>query len=149
MTPPAWHAPPALLEAMVAVGFDYVASARDVRTTPAIGAEASMSGLRGVPLIEPTTVAGGRLVHLPTNFQATSDLDRAMTIVEAGGLLSIKAHIVKVALGHVQIDGLDELYRNYLDATFRALHREFGADLWWASMSEVAGAVLAAERSRA
>ncbi len=145
MTPPAWQAPPALLSAMVDVGLDYVASARDIQTPPALGAEASMSGLRGVPLLAPVLVAGGHLVHLPTNFQATSDLDRAAAVVEAGGLLSVKAHIVKYALGHVQADGLDELYRNYLDALFRHLEREYGDHLWWATMGEVAAAVLAAE----
>jgi hypothetical protein len=138
MTPPGWNAPPALLEAMAGLGFDFLASARDIRTTITPDARAEMSGLRGVSLLHPEWVAGGRLLHLPTNFQATSPIERAVAIIEAGGLLSIKAHIVKSAHGHVALDGVDALYMNYLDVLLSTLEARFGDSLWFTSMGQVA-----------
>lgn len=138
MTPPGWNLPPALARAMVEVGLRYVASARDIRTPVSDRALAAMSGATGVPLIAPALLEDGRLVHLPTNFQATSDRQRAVDIVRAGGLLSIKAHIVKNALGHVALDGLDEGYRDRLHDLFSELESEHGDALWWATMGEIA-----------
>lgn len=137
MTPPGFAAPPALLRAMAAEGMSYVASARDIRTPVRPDAAASMTGLTGVPLYHPAAVENGALVHVPTNFQATSPAERAIQIVTAGGLLSIKAHIIKDALGHIALDGMDELYRNYLDMLFRELDRRWGDSLWWPTLSEL------------
>jgi Uncharacterized protein conserved in bacteria (DUF2334) len=144
MTPPGWHAPRALLEAMARLGFCYISSARDIRTPVAPEAVTAMSGLQGVSLVQPEMVAGGRLVHIPSNFQATSEIDRAMAIVAAGGLLSVKAHIIKTAMGYVQLDGMDVLYRNYLDTLFATLEDRFGDHLWWTTMGEVASRVFSA-----
>lgn len=138
MTPPGWNAPPALLQAMVELGLSFVASARDIKTPVLPGARAAMSGLRGVSLLEPEWIAEGRLVHLPANFQATSPKERAVDLIEAGGLLSIKAHIVKDALGHIALDGVDALYMNYLDALFCWLEDRYGDGLWWTSMGAIA-----------
>jgi len=77
-------------------------------------------------------------VHVPSNFSATSSLDRALELVEAGGLLSIKAHIIKLAFGHVMLDGVDALYRNYLDVVLSKLEDHLGDRLWFATMAEVA-----------
>lgn len=141
--PPAWNAPPALVEALEQLGFTFLFSARDVATpiTPAV--EAGMSGLRGVSLLQPQSLGRSGLVHLPCNFQATCAPERAFAIVEAGGLLHIKAHVFKSGGGHVMQDGLDELYCNYLDLLFRDLHQRYGASLWWAQPSEVAQRVRA------
>jgi hypothetical protein len=111
--PPAWNAPPA---------------------------RAAMSGLTGVSLIYPELLTGSELVHLTCNFQATSPPERAMEILRLGGVLHVKAHIFKAGGGHVMLDGLDELYANYLDALFGALENEFGSRLWWTTLSEVASA---------
>jgi hypothetical protein len=141
MTPPGFHAPPELLRAMAEEGLSFVASARDIRTPPAREARAAMTGLRGVPLLDPVLLEEGRLVHVPTNFQATSPPERAFDIVEAGGLLSIKGHIIKAAYGHVALDGIDELYGNYLDLLFRELDRRYGDSLWWTTVGGVAEAL--------
>jgi hypothetical protein len=138
MTPPGWDASPGLLTAMSRLGFTFVASARDLRTPIAPGATAQMSGLRGVSLTRPALVADGALVHFTTNFQATTPIERAFEVVRCGGLLAVKAHIVKSAFGLVMLDGLDDLYANYLDLLFRELHRAFGASLWWTTMGEIA-----------
>jgi hypothetical protein len=138
MTPPGWNLPPGLAAAMTRLEFLYVASARDVLTPVTPGAVTAMSGLRGASLIQPQRIEGGRLLHFTTNFQATNDLDRALQIVEQGGLLAVKAHIVKTAFGHVQLDGLDALYRNYLDLLFKTLEERYGDELWWTSMGEIA-----------
>ena len=100
-----------------------------------------MSGLAGASLIVPTWInmtGDHRLLHITTNFQATSRLERALEIIDAGGLLSIKAHIFKSGGGITLADGLDEAYVNYLDLLYRELDRRYGERLWWTSHFEVA-----------
>lgn len=137
LCPPGWSAPPALLDAMGDVGLRFIASARDLVTPIAEQARTNMSGLRGVSLIHPEWIQGGQLLHLTTNWQATSAWQRAREILECGGLLSIKAHIVKNALGHISQDGLDESYRNRLGELFAWIWQEFGEQVWWTSMGEI------------
>jgi hypothetical protein len=138
MCPPSWDLSQDLAEAMVENGLIFVASGRDIRTAVSADSVNAMSGLRGVSLIYPERFQQGRLIHFTTNFQATSPMDRAIQIVEMNGLLAIKAHIVKNACGHIALDGLDELYRNYLDLVFSELERRYGESLWWTSMAEIA-----------
>ena len=137
MCPPGWNAPPTLLTAMDDLGLEFVASARDIRTAITRDATANMSGLRGPSLIYPSSIAATKLIHFSTNFQATSQWERAAAIIEAGGLLAIKAHIIKDALGHVAVDGIDAVYCNFLDLLFERLHREFGDALWWTTMGRI------------
>lgn len=136
--PPGWNAPDPLLDELVKNGFDYVASARDIFTDISKDAKTDMSGIKGEPLIFPSLLKEGKIVHFPTNFQANSTIDRARDIVNNNGLLSIKAHIVKNIFGYTAIDGVDELYMNYLDVLLTNLGNEFGDDLWWSSMGEMA-----------
>ena len=138
LAPPRWYLSRDLVRALVDQGFTFAAASRDVRTPIAYGACNAMSGLLGASLLRPQLLANGRLVHLTTNFQATSPIDRALAIVDHGGLLSIKAHAVKNVFGHIMADGLDDLYRNYLDVVLRRLEDRYGDDLWWTSMSEIA-----------
>jgi hypothetical protein len=138
MTPPGWDAPQPLLKAMIRLGFRYIASARDILTPVSAEATTQMTGMQGVSLIRPQPVANGAIVHIPSNFQATSTLERAREIIHAGGLLAIKGHIVKNAMGHVALDGIDRVYCNFLDLLFRSLDQEFGDSLWWCSMGQIA-----------
>jgi len=62
---------------------------------------------------------------------------RAHAIVEAGGLLFIKAHIFKTGGGITMLDGLDNIYCAYLERLWRELHRRYGDTLWWTSLEEV------------
>ena len=139
VAPPGWEAPPPLLEALEALQFRFVASARDLDTPVSPSALTAGSGLRGVPLIHPHRV--GALVHLTTNFQATSTAERALAIVEAGGLLSIKAHLLAESGTYRALDGLTDAYREHLHAVLSAIEERWGDAIWWPSMSEVAGAV--------
>jgi hypothetical protein len=139
LCPPGWEAPPPLLDAMADVGLGFVASARDTVTPVASGATTAMSGLRGVSLLYPAWLPGRRVLSVPTNFQGPSPLERAHAIVEHGGLLSIKAHIVKRVGGYVAADGLDEEQRARLDALFTTLEQRYGDALSWTTM----GALLA------
>jgi hypothetical protein len=138
MCPPAWELSDDLARAMLDASLSFVASARDIRSPIGPDSVTAMSGRHGVPLIYPAYLPGLNLLHFTTNFQATSPFDRAAAIVESGGLLAVKAHIVKYAFGHVALDGMDELYRNYLDLIFRELDRRYGDSLWWTSMAEIA-----------
>jgi len=137
MCPPGWNAPPALLDAMIDCGLSFVASARDIFTLITEDATTNMSGMKGVSLIYPEWVHNHRLVHIPSNFHSTSTIDRAVAIIEKGGLLAIKAHIVKRAMGYTAYDGLDEIYRNYLDLLLTILEERYGDALWWTSMGAI------------
>lgn len=137
MCPPGWNAPPALLTAMNDVGLHFVASSRDIKTNITPDATTNMSGIKGASLIYPSRVDGTRLVHFATNFQATSAWERAKAIIDAGGVLAIKGHIIKDALGYVALDGIDGVYCNFLDLLFERLHREYGESLWWTSMGQI------------
>jgi hypothetical protein len=138
MCPPGWNAPQTLLTAMDQLGFEFVASARDIKTDIAPAAVTNMSGLKGASLLYPSRIAGTRLVHFTTNFQATSKFERAAAIIDAGGLVAVKAHIIKDALGYVALDGVDAVYCNFLDLLFERLNREYGDALWWTTMGQVA-----------
>lgn len=135
--PPGWNASPAMLDALSDLGLSFVASARDLATPVSRDAVTNMSGMKGVSLILPQFIHKGRLLHITSNFQFTSPFERAMEIIENGGLLAIKAHIIKVALGHISLDGLDEMYRNYLDQLFTVLETRYGDSLLWTSMGEL------------
>ena len=135
--PPGWNAPDELLNRLVEEDFDFVASARDIFSPIHRNAKTNMSGIKGVSLIEPELIKKGKLIHFPTNFQANSTIERAKAIIENSGLLSIKAHIVKTVFGYVAIDGVDELYMNYLDVLLTNLKNEYGDELWITSMGEI------------
>lgn len=147
-SPPGWTAPPALRRAMVRHGLSFLASARDILTPIAPEAVTAMSGLSGVSLIFPDWTPEG-LVHIPANFQATSALDRATAILEAGGLLSLKAHAVKAIAGYVALDGLDAHYAETLDRVLTQLSHRFEDRIWFATMGDVAERFAAAHRSPA
>jgi predicted deacetylase len=147
---PAWNTPPALCTALGDEDFRFVASARDLDTPVGAGARTAGNGLRGASLIEPTWVAcatahepqapgaaAHRLVHFTTNFQATSPIERARAVVDAGGLLLVKAHIFKSGGGITMLDGLDDEYCAYLERLWRELDRRYGDALWWTSLEEV------------
>lgn len=135
--PPGWNAPDALLNQLINHDFDFVASARDIFSEISAEGKTNMSGIKGVPLIYPARIKDNRIIHFPTNFQANSKIERAQKIIDNSGLLSIKAHIVKSVFGYIAIDGVDELYMNYLDVLLTNLENEYGDDLWWTSMGEI------------
>jgi hypothetical protein len=137
MSPPGWDAAPELLSAMRAAGLTFVASARDLDTPPSPDAVANGSGLRGVSLIHPQRIEPG-LVHFPTNFQATSPIERALAILECGGLLSVKAHLLAESGSYRALDGLTTAYRDYLDRVFCTIEDRFGDGERWTSMGELA-----------
>lgn len=149
---PAWHTPPALCQALLDADFLFVSSARDLKTPVSQGARTAGSGLHGVSLIQPTSMhfthgqnparpsaSAQGLVHFTTNFQATSPIERAIAIIECGGLLSVKAHIFKTGRGFTMLDGLDDEYCSYLERLWRELDSRYGESLWWTTLAEVAG----------
>ena len=133
MCPPGWNAPNTLLNAMIIKDIRFVSSARDVNTTIEEGATTNMSGIKGEPLIFPSFINNGKLIHFPCNFQATSNIDRAIQILEHGGLLSIKAHIIE----GTSLDSIGWLYMNYLDILFSIINEKYGDSIWWTSMGEM------------
>jgi len=96
-----------------------------------------MSGLSGVSMLFPERIAPN-LLHISTNFQATSAPERAFDILDAGGILSIKAHISKNVPGHMHLDGVDELYMNYLDRLFDEIEQRYGDTIDWTTLNQLA-----------
>lgn len=137
LNPPAWDLSAELAAAMAEFNLEFVASARDIITPITRDAVTNMSGLKGASLIYPTWIGDAGLLHFTSNFQATCEIDRALEIIDCGGLLAIKAHIIKNANGHIALDGMDLLYRNYLDILFRTLKERYGDRLWWTTMGEI------------
>jgi hypothetical protein len=133
--PPRWTAQATLIEALDRFGNEFLASSRDIFTPVAGNAVCKMSGLEGTPLIHACRVSNQ--VHFTTNFQGTSPYERAFEILDAGGILAIKSHIIKYAFGHISLDALDRVYCNYLDLMFRDVKQRFGDSIWWASMAEI------------
>jgi len=148
MQPPAWEMSEELAQAMTDVRLGYACAARDILTPIAPGALTSMSGPTGLPLTEPALIQKSRLIHIPTNFQATSPLERAVDIIEQGGLLSIKGHIIKNAMGHIALDGIDGVYCNLLDLLFTTLEERYGEALWWPSLAQLCAHISEAKGDR-
>jgi hypothetical protein len=137
LQPPGWDCHVALREACRDVGIGWVTSARDIQTPVAMDAKTAMSGLSGVSMLFPERIAP-KLLHFSTNFQATSVPDRAFAILDAGGVLSIKAHISKNVPGHLHLDGVDELYMNYLDRLFFDIEQRYGEAIDWTTLNQLA-----------
>lgn len=142
MSAPGWHCTPELLTAMREAGLSFIASARDLDTAISPEVLASGSGLTDVLLLHPQRVEPG-LLHFPTNFQATSPIGRALDILNCGGLLSIKAHLLAQSGSYRALDGLTPQYRQFLDRVFCTIEDRLGDDLWWTSMGEIASRSIA------
>ncbi|MBZ0112912.1 MAG: hypothetical protein K8J08_10655 [Thermoanaerobaculia bacterium] len=138
LQPPGWELSSELAAAAARVGLQWVSSARDLETPISREALSAGSGLRGAPLIQPSWLRPSDLVHFSTNFQATCQRERALEILDSGGLLSVKAHAVKNVGGHVMADGLDRAYRDQLDQLFSDLDRRYGDHLHWTTFGALA-----------
>jgi hypothetical protein len=141
-TPPAWNAPPNLIASLIHNGFKFIASARDIVTDISKTAVNGMSGYPNVSILYPEYIENDLLVHIPSNFQATSSFERAEHIIENNGILSIKAHIIKESYGHVALDGIDADYIAYLDEVLCKLENKYADSLWWTTMGEMAEQII-------
>jgi Uncharacterized protein conserved in bacteria (DUF2334) len=137
LQPPGWTCSRALKDACRDVGIEWIMSSRDIVTPVSKDARTAMSGLCGVSLIFPERIAEG-LLHIGTNFQATSAPERAFGILDAGGVLSIKAHITKDVPGHTHLDGVDHLYMNYLDRLLEDIEQRYGDSIEWTTLNGLA-----------
>jgi hypothetical protein len=137
LQPPGWECSVPLQQACRDVGITWVSSARDIRTLVSKNAKTAMSGLHDVSMLFPERIAPN-LLHISTNFQATSAPERAFDILDAGGILSIKAHITKNVTGHVHLDGVDDLYMNYLDRLLDDIEQRYGDAIDWTTLDQLA-----------
>ena len=136
-TPPAWNASANLIQALTDNKVDFLASARDILTPISKEARNKMSGYPNISILYPEYINDKKIIHLPSNFQATSDFNRAFEIIENNGILSIKAHIMKNAFGHIALDGVDETYMTYLDQLLQEIEKRYGDTIWWTTMGEI------------
>ena len=137
MCPPGWDAPENLINAMIQKNIKFLASARDIITPVSVDAKTNMTGLKNVSLIFPELICNGQMIHFPVNFQATSEFNRAIDIIEAGGFLSIKAHVTPYSL-----DCVNAVYMNYLDMLFSEIERRYADSIVWTSMGEITNEIL-------
>ena len=137
MSPPGWFAGDNVLGAMHDAGMRFVASARDLTTPITREAKANGSGMQGVSLIEPSRLENG-LIHFTTNFQATSAKERAFAILDCGGLLAIKAHLLAELGSYKALDGVTDEYMASLDRLFGDIEERYGDAVSWTSMGEIA-----------
>jgi hypothetical protein len=142
LQPPGWDCSLALQQACRDVGIDWLASARDIQMPVSKSAKTAMSGLNGVSMLFPERIAPD-LMHISTNFQATSVAERAFDILDAGGVLSIKAHITKNVPGHTHLDGVDDLYMSYLDRLFDDIEVRYGETVNWTTLGQLAASLSA------
>jgi Uncharacterized protein conserved in bacteria (DUF2334) len=142
LQPPGWDCSLALQQACRDVGIDWLASARDIQMPVSKSAKTAMSGLNGVSMLFPERIAPD-LMHISTNFQATSAAERAFDILDAGGVLSIKAHITKNVPGYTHLDGVDDLYMNYLDRLFDDIEERYGETINWTTLGQLAASLSA------
>jgi hypothetical protein len=136
-SPPGWEVSPALLRALQMRHYQYLASARDLKTEINAGAVSNASGMHDLPLLFPARVPGTDIIHIPANWSRTSTMERADRILDLGGVLSIKGHAVKQEYGYTAVDGLDEAYYHYLDELFCHIEQRWGESLWWTSMGDL------------
>ena len=141
LQPPGWDCGDALQQACRDVGIEWVTSVRDIQTQVSKDAKTAMSGLQGVSMLFPQRIAQN-LVHISTNFQATSAPERAFDILDAGGILSIEAHITKTVPGHMHLDGVGDLYMNYLDRLFNDIERRYGDAIDWTTSNRLCSIVI-------
>lgn len=141
-TPPAWNASENLLKVLINKKIDFLASARDIITPISKDAKNAMSGYPNVSIIYPERIENQKLIHFPSNFQATNSYDRAFEIIENNGLLSIKAHMIKNAYGHISLDGVDQTYMQYLDKLFCQIEDKYGDQIWWTTMGEISQKII-------
>ena len=139
--PPGWNAPDQLIKVLTDKDFNFLASSRDIFTDVSRSAVCNMSGLKGTSLIYPEFI-NSKLIHFPSNFQPTNNIDRMFSIIENEGLISIKGHMVKRIGNYVAQDGIDEQFVNYLDILLTFLENKFGGDLWWTTMGEMSEYIL-------
>jgi hypothetical protein len=137
MSPPGWIASASLIEAMHDTGMRFIASARDLTTPIGCGAKVHGSGLQGLSLIEPQRLENG-LLHFTTNFQATSSKERAFAILDCGGLLAIKAHLLTELGSYKALDGVTDAYMQFLDELFNEIESRYDDSVSWTSMGELA-----------
>lgn len=137
LCPPGWSAPPSLVRAMAKSNMRFLASSRDLKTPVTPEATTNGSGIQGVSLIYPDRL-GDSLLHFATNFQANCTLDRANAIIDHGGLLAIKAHLLAGVGTYKALDGLTPEYCAFLDGILSAIEDRYGDSLWWTSMGEIA-----------
>ncbi|HEX3109809.1 MAG TPA: hypothetical protein VHU41_12010, partial [Thermoanaerobaculia bacterium] len=91
----------------------------------------------GASLIEPERLENG-LLHFTTNFQATSAKERAFAILDCGGLLAIKAHLLAALGSYKALDGVTDEYMASLDRLFCEIEDRYGDEVCWTSMGEIA-----------
>lgn len=136
--PPGWALTEPLLTALASENYQFICSARDLKTDFSLDALSCGAGSHGLSLFAPAYLDQTPIVHMAANWSVNSSFERAQQIIEGGGMLSIKAHMIKDFFGHKSLDGLDKSYSQYLSRLFTHLENRYGESIWWATMSEVA-----------
>jgi peptidoglycan/xylan/chitin deacetylase (PgdA/CDA1 family) len=132
--PPGWGATQELLESLQKLGYIFLAGCADFETDILSSSTASGAGLKGEEIVFPSKHAPYSFVTFCANCN-TSAPERAIGIIEAGGLALFQIHIAKTVFGLEAVSG------KFVDVVSRLLdlfERGYAGRIWFASLGEIA-----------
>ena len=136
--PPGWGVSRGLLKVLAEEGFIYIAGSADFTSPVHVKAVSKEAGLKGVPLIFPSKVFSN-LINVPRNWTPhRNDLDRALKIIELGGLLGIHMHVEDEYHGTYLGNGITVENIRRLEKLLDAIESTFGGSVDFLTFSEVA-----------
>jgi peptidoglycan/xylan/chitin deacetylase (PgdA/CDA1 family) len=136
--PPGWGVSRSLLKVLAEEGFIYIAGSADFMSPVHVKAVSKEAGLKGVPLIFPSRVFSN-LINVPRNWTPhRNDLNRALKIIELGGLLGIHMHVENEYHGTYLGNGITVQNIRRLEKLLDAIESIFGGSVDFLTFSEVA-----------
>jgi peptidoglycan/xylan/chitin deacetylase (PgdA/CDA1 family) len=132
--PPGWGTSQELLESLQKLRYVFLAGSADFKTDIRSSSTAAGVGLKSVQLAFPSKYAPYSFVTFCANCN-TSAPERAIGVIEAGGLALFQTHIAKTVFG------LEAVSRKFINVVSRLLdlfEREYAGRIWFASLGEIA-----------
>jgi peptidoglycan/xylan/chitin deacetylase (PgdA/CDA1 family) len=136
--PPGWGVSRSLLKVLAEEGFIYIAGSADFMSPVHAKAVSKEAGLKEVPLIFPSKVFSN-LINVPRNWTPhRNDLDRALKIIELGGLLGMHMHVENKYHGTYLGNGITVQNIRRLEKLLDVIESIFGSSTDFLTFSEVA-----------
>jgi peptidoglycan/xylan/chitin deacetylase (PgdA/CDA1 family) len=137
--PPGWGVSQELLKSLEKLGYIFLAGSADFRTEILPGSAAAGAGLKGVPIVFPSEHAPYSFLTFCANCN-TSLHQRAIEIVEAGGLALFQTHIAKTVFG---LEAVSQKFVDVLSRLLDLFEQRYLGQIWFASLGEIARFCLA------
>ena len=137
-SPPGWYIDDSLIEALVCEQFCYIAGSFDSERDVSSAIKSQMSGIKHVDLFYPTLLRD-KLINIPRNWDiARSPLERALKIIELGGVVGVHAHMFDSYHGDLTGNGITRDHIARLDQVLTVIEDRFGDRVQFATFQEVA-----------